>query len=252
MSNAVILTSYFSQKIHPNDPNDKGVIGRGGDGRVWQNSFEYIKVWYDSIQNLDLDARIFYDDLSDDFVKKYSTDKIQFIKIQMSVFSNLDWRFFCYRNYLNNHYHDSVFLTDCSDVKIVKNPSDIIKEYPDTNYFVCKDNISTRDFNYIKVHSHFKWDNLEWFVNHHNNNSLDLLNMGVIGAKYEDMLNFLDKFCVVRLKMSNPEFAQADMWVGQYVFRHLLSSKKKLIGNPFTSDFKKYQNDREDVYFIHK
>jgi hypothetical protein len=42
------------------------------------------------------------------------------------------------------------------------------------------------------------------------------------------------------------------MWTGQYVFRHLLSDKKILIGEPLTSDFKKYQNDRTDVFFIHK
>ena len=75
--------------------------------------------------------------------------------------------------------------------------------------------------------------------------------MGVIGARYNDMLNFLDKFCLTRVEMLDPAF-NADMWVGQYVFRYLLNDKRILVGYPFTSEFKKYQNDRDDVYFIHK
>jgi hypothetical protein len=251
MSNTVILTSYFSQKKHPNDPNDNCVIGRDTDGRVWQNSFDYIKVWYKSLQNLDLDARIFYDNLSDEFISKYSTDRIHFIRVEPSNFSNNDWRFFCYRNYLIDHKYSNIFLTDCSDVRIVKHPKQIIEDNPEVNYFICKDSISTRDFGYLKVHEYFKWSNLEWFKNHNDTGTLDLLNMGVIGAKYDDMMDFLDKFCLVRLQMNNPQF-NADMWIGQYVFRYLLSNKTQLVGYPFTSEFKKYQNDREDVYFIHK
>lgn len=246
-----ILTCYFSKKIHPNDPSDNCVVGRDLDGRVWQNNFKYIESWYNSVKKLDIDGVIFYDNLSDEFISKYSTDKISFIRVEPSEFSNNDWRFFCYRNYLNKNYYSSVFLTDCSDVVVVKDPSKIVKDKPYVDFFVCKDNISTKEFSYLKVHQHFNWDNLEWFVNHEQLGTLPLINMGVIGAKYNDALDFLDKFCVTRLKMSNPDF-NADMWVGQYIFRHLLSNKKILIGYPFTSEFKKYQKNREDVYFIHK
>ena len=75
--------------------------------------------------------------------------------------------------------------------------------------------------------------------------------MGVIGGKFIDMVSFLDCFCQVRLRMGDPNF-NADMWVGQYVFRSLLNNKGILIGEPFTSNFKKYEEDRKDVYFIHK
>jgi hypothetical protein len=80
---------------------------------------------------------------------------------------------------------------------------------------------------------------------------LDLINMGVIGANYNNMLLFLNKFCETRIKLGNPEF-NSDMWTGQYVFRDILSDKSLLIGYPFTSNFKKYENNRKDVFFIHK
>lgn len=247
---SVILTSYFSQKEHPNDANDLCVIGRNSDGRVLQNDFKYIEPWYNSILSLDLEARVFYDNLSDDFLDKYTTDKIKFIKVQNSDYSNLDWRWFCYRNFLKENKFDSVFLTDGSDVTVVKDPSLILKEFPETDLFVCKDSISLAQFPYIDIHREFNWNDYVWFCIMANR--LDLINMGVVGGSYKNILLFLNTFCQERIKMGHPEFGQADMWLGQYVFRSLLSDKQILIGEPFTSVFKGYQIDRKDVYFIHK
>ena len=70
MTNSAIFTTYFSKKIHPNNPNDDHVIGRQEDGRVGQNDFEYIKNWYDSIVKNNLKGFIFYDNLTDEFVAK--------------------------------------------------------------------------------------------------------------------------------------------------------------------------------------
>jgi hypothetical protein len=64
-------------------------------------------------------------------------------------------------------------------------------------------------------------------------------------------MDFLNNFCNTRLRIGDTDF-NADMWVGQYVFRHLLSDKNIMIGEPFTSNFKQYEIDRKDVYFIHK
>jgi len=247
--NTVIFTSYFSLKKHPNDPNDNAVIGRDSDGRVIQNNFQYISQWYNSVVNAGVFGRIFYDNLEDDFIKKYTTEKIQFVRVNISQYSNNDWRFFCYRNYLENNYFDSVFLTDGSDVKVVKNPSTILSKYPDTELFVCKDSVMLNKFPYLQVHEQAGWDNLNWFVE--NQNHLALINMGVIGGSYNNIKIFLNAFCTTRIRLGAPDF-NSDMWVGQYVFRHMLSDKKTMIGEPFTSNFKSYEDDRTDVYFIHK
>lgn len=246
---SVILTSYFSKKIHPNFPDDDAVIGRCSDGRVLQNDFLYIEKWYNSILKLDLEARIFCDNLVDNFINKYTTDKIKFIKVNTSEYSNNDWRFFCYKNYLENNKFDCAFLTDCSDVIVVKTPSDILKEYPDKDYFICRDSIFLNQFGYMELHKKAGWDNYMWFLL--SQSRLELINMGVIGANYENILLFLNKFCETRVNLGNPDF-NSDMWTGQYVFRHLLSEKSLLIGDPFTSNFKKYEDDRKDVFFIHK
>lgn len=247
--NSVIFTSYFSKKIHPNDPNDQSVIGRSSDGKVLQNDISYIEKWYNSIIELNLEARIFCDNLSDDFINQYTTDKIKFVKVETSDYSNNDWRFFCYKNYLEENVFDSVFLTDGSDVTVVQNPSGIISSFPNNDLFVCKDSIMLNEFPYLQIHQKAQWDDYVWFSICQNR--LELINMGVIGGNYKNIMLFLDKFCETRIRLGNPDF-NSDMWIGQYVFRKLLANQKILIGEPFTSIFKKYETDRKNVYFIHK
>lgn len=245
---SVILTTYFSKNKHPQfgDPDLKGVET---DGRAKQNDISYIGGFYESVKNIGLETRIFYDNLTPEFVQKYTTPKIQFIQVEDSSYSYNDYRFFCYRNYLETHKFDSVFMTDSSDVAVVKDPAQILKEFPDTDYFVCKDSIKLFQFPYLKFHQQVGWENyMAFFVNQY---EWDLINMGVIGGNYENIMLFLNTICRERIKIGTPAF-NADIWTGNYTFRHLLSDKKLLIGEPFTSNFKKYEIERKDVYFVHK
>jgi len=251
MTQSVVLTSYFSNKPHPNDPRDMDVIGREADGRVKQCDFSYIQKWHESVDRLDIDAFVFYDNLTQEFIDSHTTDRIRFIKSSPGVWSNNDGRFFCYLDFLRNHKYDNVFLTDGSDVIVVQDPSKIVEDFPDIDIFLCKDSIPLSAFgNFLNIHSHFGWKNYFWF-DMQMKQRVDLINMGVIGGRYDTIVEFLEKFCNERNRMSTPEF-NADMWLGQYVFRGLMSDKKLLIGEPFTSEFKKHQYDRKDVYFIHK
>jgi hypothetical protein len=84
-----------------------------------------------------------------------------------------------------------------------------------------------------------------------NIDSWDLINMGVVGGTHEDMSNFYSKFVEVRESMGVPEF-NSDMWLCQYLLRSQFKDKNFIMGEPVCSEFKQYQNEREDVYFIHK
>ena len=248
--NLALLTSYFSKKIHPNDPKDNAVVGRNADGRVSNNEINYIKPWYDSVNNLQLNGFVFHDNLSEEFVQQYTTNKIKFIKAGDSECSNLDYRWICYEKFLEENFYDYVFLTDASDVTIVKDPLSLFLEFKETDYFVCNDSIKLNQFPYLKFHQQFNLDNLMWFMINHDH--LELINMGVIGGNYENTKLFLSSYNTERKKIGNPAFGHADMFLGQYVFRNILSDKNIMIGNPVCSEFKKYQNERKDVYFIHK
>lgn len=247
--NTIILSSYFTEKIHPNDPNDPNVIGRSANGYVKKNNFSYIKNWYDSIVKNNLNAVLFCDGLSEEFIKTHETDKIKFIKVEPFEYSNNDYRFFCFRNYLENNKYDCVFHTDASDVVVVKDPTKLVQDNNSINYFACKDSIKLAEFPYMQAHDRFNWKNKVMFLI--NQNNWDLINMGVVGGRYEDMLLFYKKFCETRIIMGNPEF-NSDMWVLQYLLRSVFNEKKFIMGDPVCSEFKKHQKQRKDVYFIHK
>ena len=247
---SVILTSYFTKKKHPNSPQDNHVVGRDKDGFISKDDFSYIEPWYNSVNSLKLSGYIFHDGLSSEFVSTYETDNVKFIQVEDSEWSNLDYRWFCYKDFLDNNQFENVFLTDCSDVKIVKNPSLIFDEFPEVDIFLCKDSIMLNQFPYIDFHDSFNLEDRVWFLI--NQNRLELINMGVIGGSYKNIKTFLDSYKTVREGLKNKEFGQADMFVGQYLFRRVLKDKKLLIGSPFCSEFKGYQEDRDDVYFIHK
>ena len=249
--NSVILTSYFTKKIHPNDLNDPHVVGRGKDGKVVVDQIKYIEPWYKSVSKLNINGVIFHDNLSDDFVSKYATDRISFVKVEEEfIYSNNDYRFFCFRDYLRSNEFDCVFHADASDVTVVKNPSKLLEEYKDVDFFACKDSIKLNQFgNYLQVHDNFNFEDRILFMLNYDN--WDLINMGVIGGRYQDMLEFYSKFVQIRESMGHPEF-NSDMWLCQYLLRSQFQDKKFIMGEPVCSEFKQYQNDREDVYFIHK
>lgn len=247
----LILTSYFSVKPHPNDPSDRAVIGRGDDGRVVQQDINYIKKWYDSINNNKINAVVFHDELSDEFVSEYTTSYVSFEKVNASEYSNNDWRFFCFNDYLEKLEvkPDVVFHTDGSDVVVVKDPVGLIRDKADVDFFCCQDSILLSEFPYMKAHDHFDWEDRFSFIL--NYNDWGLINMGVVGGKYEDMCLFYKMFKQVREAMGDPSF-NSDMWVCQYLLRSVLSDKNFIMGDPVCSRYKEYENDREDVYFIHK
>lgn len=221
------------------------------DGRVPSNEISYIKTWYESVNQLGINAVLYHDNLSDDFVAKYQTEKIRFSKVTVDDFSNNDFRFFCFRSHLESMEDkpDVVFHNDASDVTVVKDPYDLVMSNLDVNFFCCKDSIMLNQFPYLKVHEAFGWE--DSFMFKLNYNEWDLINMGVVGGTYNNMFNFYNKFVETRLSMGRPEF-NSDMWILQYLIRSALQPCEFLMGEPVCSEFKEYQNDRKDVYFIHK
>ena len=244
----VILTSYFSAKEHPQfgDPHLEGITA---NGRVLDNDISYLGKWYNSVKALGIEARVFYDNLTGEFVNQHTTKKIKFIKVGTSDYSYNDWRYFCFRDWLQKETWDAVFMTDGSDVTVVKDPSGLITEFPDKRFFVCKDTLKLIQFPYLQFHQQLGWENfMFFFLNAH---EWDLINNGVIGGRYSDIMLWLDQLCFTRTRIPDPKF-NSDIWTSNFVFRNLYRPEQILIGEPVTSVFKGYQTDRKDVYFIHK
>jgi len=115
--NHVVMSCYFTGKkdpIHHEELNNQ---------RQAIDNFEYMKPLYESCYDLNLHLIIFYDNLSNEFVKTYTKKNIIFRKTKLT--SNLsinDERFIIYYEYLLDNPYQNIFTSDISDVYLIKNP----------------------------------------------------------------------------------------------------------------------------------
>ena len=243
-----ILTSYFCVHPHPQrfDINNK-IEGINRNGIVLRDSWRYIRRLYSTSIDKQCDLFIFYDSLSDDFVDKYSTENINFIRVSPSSFSNNDYRFKCYLDFLNDNTYEKVFMSDLCDVQLGMDPSSMEVNF---DLFFCEDILNISDYyfgsmSYFDMHKSFGWENEKKFKD----NNFKVLNMGAIGGNYNNVYKFLNLFCELRIEAGNPNL-NINMALGNYIARNFFLDIRH--GFPYCSEFKKYQTDREDVYFIHK
>jgi hypothetical protein len=108
----VIVTCYFTGKPDP----QSGLLRNDAD-------FKYIQPWYESLEKLGIDGIILHDGLSDSFIQKYQTNKIQFRFCEMGNYSIFEERWFLYHILISKlEKLEMVFLTDSNDVYINSNP----------------------------------------------------------------------------------------------------------------------------------
>jgi len=233
----VIMTTYFCKKKDPQRIKYASC-----------NDINYIKVWYDSIKKLDLNGIIFHDGLDNEFIKKYKTDKINFIYINSSDYnlSLNDLRFLVYLEYLEKNKNiKNVFMTDGNDVTVKMNPFEKL------------------DFKNIYAGSEknpgLKWVNIKVEVYNKNNklnfdrNKIKLLyNAGILGGNRENILIFLEK---MKEKFLNIDDKYKNSNLNMIVFNDIIYNEINIdikTGFPLHSVYKKYENKRDDVFFIHK
>ena len=228
----VIMTTYFCNKKDPQRLS-----------KAPCNDFKYIKPWYTSVKKLGLNGIIFHDGLSENFIRKYETNKIKFIyKKTHQVFSLNDYRYFIYLDYINEHPEiENIFMTDGNDVTVVNDPFTFIKP---RNIYVGSE---------IKGDKMYVLDKLNNINANKNNNKLKLdtiYNAGILGGNRENVIKFIKKMIYIFNLVDNKN---KDKNNNMAVFNITSENTKNIItGAPLHSDFKEFQNNRKDVYFIHK
>lgn len=254
MIKTAVLSSYFCLKRHPQyfGASTKGIGGldtkRGRVGFVKKNLSSYCDSWIKSLSGYNLQSFIFHDGLSEPFVRIMSnqSDNLSFKKVRRAVYSNNDQRFFNYLEFLNEHKFDKVFLTDLWDVECKRDPSRLNIDSHDL--FFCEDTMSVYDYqfsnkSFFDICKDSKLESMDIF----HKNTFKLLNMGVIGGSYHNIVKFLELFTEHRAKI-NP-LPNINMTLGNYIARVFF--KDIYHGFPFCSEYKTF-SDRSDVYFKHK
>ena len=236
----VILSTYLTAKLDPQRHTQ------------WpKDDYSKIDAWKSSIEALNLQGVIFHDCLSEEFVKEYTSDNIKFIKcIDDYEWSTNDFRFLLYNHYLNAHKEiDLVFMTDVSDVKVVMDPFEQIEKHNEREkIFVGLDNagiIATAPWSRMEHYGYIPKYTPLWQTLKH-----PVVNAGALGGTRQNMIDYT-QYMVNEFNEINVPGKNNNMAVFNFVAYHFY--KDNLVyGAPVTSNFSRFENDREDVWFIHK
>ena len=231
----VIMTTYFCNKKDPQRSK-----------KAPCNDFSYIKPWYNSVKKLNLNGIIFYDGLSDEFIKKYETSNIKFayVNINDTVFSLNDIRYFIYLDYIiKNSNIKNIFMTDGNDITIVKNPFNIIQNNKIYVGSEVNGSISYLQDKYNKINNK---------SNNYKINKNMFFNAGILGGTRNQVIKFLQGMIDIFNNLDN-NIKSNDVNMGVFnIVTNLYFFNNYVTGEPLHSKFKKFENDRKDVYFIHK
>jgi hypothetical protein len=234
-----------------------GVYDVNRNETLADDDYSLIKNWCQSIINLDLQGIIFHNNYAESFCEAFSSKNIQFVKIDNDANFNPNvFRYLIYRDFLRVHSQDlkNVFVTDISDVVVIKNPftEPLFTAHPD--YIFCGDEPKMLENDWMKNHSeHLRSKIGNYAAYEEKFKDETLLNCGIIGGNIKVMQTFIENLAVIhqQYNFDNETAYTGDMGAFNYLIRTQFNDKLHH-GFPINTEFKSYQNDRNDCWFRHK
>jgi len=234
-----------------------GVYDVNRNETLHDDSYELVRAWAESIADKKLHGIIFHNNFSVETCRKYENDHISFIRVDYNpAFNPNVFRYFVYRDFLekNMGLFAHIFVTDVSDVTLMKNPftDPFFTENPSTLF--CGDEPKILNNDWMNDHStHLRNNIADYAAYEQKFAEATLLNCGIIGGKAPLFFGFIQQLCDIHLKgnSDNKTAFTGDMGAFNYVARTQFNEKLKH-GTPVNTVFKAYENDRRDCWFKHK
>ena len=221
------------------------------------NNFETIEKWVLSLQKNNVNGIIFHNNFDADTINRHQSELIQFVKIDYNKNFNPNvFRYFVYLDYLKKHIDqiNSVFLTDVSDVEMIKNPFLDPLFANENNLIFSGDEPQILNNPWMNDHSNWlrsKIIDYQLFETEFANATL--LNCGIIGSKLNLMISLLEKLTAIHFEynQNNTTAFTSDMGAYNYLLRTKFQNQL-FHGTPCNTIFKEYQTERKDCWFMHK
>lgn len=221
------------------------------------DDFELVKAWADSVQNAGIQGIIFHNGFSEETCEKHQSENLIFIRTEPSgLFNPNVFRYFLYLDFLENAGSQitDVFLTDISDVVLIRNPfeENHYSENPETIF--CGEEPKSLANEWMIEHSaHLRSQIPDFEIYEKDFADKPLLNCGIIGGKTTLLMDFLTRLCAIHqnYNQENKSAFTGDMGAFNYLIRTQFQEKIQH-GFPINTVFKEYQSDREDCWFRHK
>jgi hypothetical protein len=221
------------------------------------DTYDLVKDWAESVTAANLRGVIFHNNFSEETCKSFDNDAISFVKIAYDPQFNPNvFRYFVYRNFLQQHINqiNGIFITDVTDVVIVKNPftDPLFIENPSTLF--CGDEPKPLNNDWMVAHAENLRKNIPDYARYEGTFGDEiLLNCGIIGGYASLFFDFLQQLCAIHqhANRDNKTAYTGDMGAFNYLARTQFNGQL-IHGAPVNTVFKKYENERNDCWFRHK
>jgi len=245
LSNKLILGCHIS-----------GVYDVNRSQMLLDDDFSIIEKWANSIAKLNLQAIIFHNNFSKKTVLKHQSEHLLFIKIETDIRFNPNvFRYCVYNQFLSMYSNkiESVFVTDVSDVLVLKNPF-IQPLFTDNSDFVfCGDEPTIWDNEWMQNHGTHLRSRIEDYIEIESDYKLySLLNCGIIGGTISIIRPLIASIWQIHenYNFDNTTSFTGDMGAFNYIVRKNYNNRI-LHGTPINSEFKSYFDDGTN-WFMHK
>lgn len=234
-----------------------GVYDVNRNATLEDDDFKLVKNWVDSLVITSVHGVIFHNNFTHATCKKFENDYVSFVKVEYDERYNPNiYRYFVYNLFLKQNIHllKNIFVTDVTDVVLVKNPfiDDFFVGNPEIIF--CGDEPKKLDNDWMHSHSTNLRNKISDFSDYENRFKEEtLLNCGIIGGKAALIFDFIKNLCRIH-ELTNQENHTAytgDMGAFNYLARTKFNTQLKF-GAPINTIFKMYEIDRTDCWFRHK
>lgn len=247
-----ILTTFFTGK---KDWQRKKYVGA---------SYKKIQAFYQSTMELGLNVTIIYDELPDALLTDFGCSRFSFVRVDLDDFDRRlgvnDVRYFFFDRMLaENPSWQFVFVIDAFDAKVALNPCQSLQL--DTLYVGSElDNLKGHPWMKVRF-KELGGKYLKWYKSV--DEKTKILNCGITGGHRLVMQKFFASMIAIQnevLAVPNPHIKRnkhggfevnvnmpALNYIGYNDFAGKISTNV-----PVHSEYKKFQDKRKDVWFIHK
>jgi glycosyltransferase involved in cell wall biosynthesis len=228
----VLLTAYFTLRPDPQR------------GTKWPKTVKGMEKLIDSAKSHGIKTVVFYDSIDQCEIDSMECDLVEFVRIQpfKEFCTNVHRRIIFYE-YLKYRHHPKIFMVDSTDVEVLKNPFEYIKD----GILYVGDEMKAVKYEWVI--KQFKRTEIDYIGFMDEFGSHQLLNAGIIGGYYDIVMEFLAKNTDIHRKYSVGLEESTDMAVFNYVvYNHFFDKHEhgEHINTPFKFD--KYT----DAIFKHK
>lgn len=234
-----------------------GVYDVNRNTTLQDNNYELVRNWAESVAVANLQGIIFHNNFTIETCKEFENNFISFIKIDYDKRFNPNvYRYFVYRDFLEKEMHrfKNIFVTDISDVTVLRNPFIDTFFLENPNSIFCGDEPQILRNDWMQAHSEVLRNKIADFAEYEIEFSDEtLLNCGIIGGSASLLYDFIQKLSDIHQCFNNDNQTAytGDMGAFNYLARTQFNQNIKH-GAPVNTVFKMYETEPTNCWFRHK